>query len=725
MSDKIILVEKGEDKSNDQIVNPRIDGKFAEGMRNVLTEENDKNIANAIFSNAISSLKYFSNPQRSNKKTSKKLFKILCIGRVQSGKTSFFHTVIALAFDNGYDIAYLIGGTKLPLKEQNYERVKDHFGNNFNVQIYDVNSISVEDIEDSLSHKYKIILVSLKNASSLVNLGKIQMLSERFRDIATLIVDDEGDEYSPGAPNIKKQGKHIGVTHDAISKILDTLQTCTYLAVTATPQANFLISTIDEVSPDHAILIDPGPEYTGGNAFHDTMDNPHVPTIDDESDFIDSVPSTFQDALHFFVFAACLTRARGNKSMPLSMLVHPSSLTRIQKNILIKIKREIYLMYKIFNDPNERLNFVEGIWEQKQVYEEMNPNSKILDINNKLIEKEIPDVLANLEPFLVNRTLIGKEYIKREKEANAIYKIYVGGNMLGRGLTLKNLIVTYIYRDSNLTAIDTLYQRARWLGYKKSYFDLCRVYMTSGLKRKFIYTVESENDLWSTLRTFLKTDDNIKKFPRLFTLNGNDELILTRKSVTKTITVSRVSAGFKYDKSLYYKNEDEIECNRFLFFSYLDLHKAGAKEQCFSNNGYQTHLIITTTYTNFYDEFLSKYILPKGSKFGYLGFAKMKRQVQAGEMSDDLKVMIMRYKHYEYRTLEVNKAIGELLQSYNAGTDYAGDKNLPGYQGITYFQIHAVYVNKNEPEKIIPVLAFNNPLTNETIKYVTGTNYYG
>ena len=55
--------------------------------------------------------------------------KILAIGRVQSGKTSFFISCIAFAFDNGYDIAYLVGGTKNTLRDQNYERVIEYFAN--------------------------------------------------------------------------------------------------------------------------------------------------------------------------------------------------------------------------------------------------------------------------------------------------------------------------------------------------------------------------------------------------------------------------------------------------------------------------------------------------------------------------------------------------------------------------------------------------------------------
>lgn len=52
--------------------------------------------------------------------------------------------------------------------------------------------------------------------------------------------------------------------------------------------------------------------------------------------------------------------------------------------------------------------------------------------------------------------------------------IAVGGNRLSRGLTLKNLSVTYFSRSTG--ALDTLTQMARWFGYRNGYLDICRLY---------------------------------------------------------------------------------------------------------------------------------------------------------------------------------------------------------------------------------------------------------
>ena len=47
-----------------------------------------------------------------------KVIKILCLGKVQSGKTAFFISTLAMAMDNGYNLFYVIGGTKNNLLNQ-------------------------------------------------------------------------------------------------------------------------------------------------------------------------------------------------------------------------------------------------------------------------------------------------------------------------------------------------------------------------------------------------------------------------------------------------------------------------------------------------------------------------------------------------------------------------------------------------------------------------------
>lgn len=56
--------------------------------------------------------------------------------------------------------------------------------------------------------------------------------------------------------------------------------------------------------------------------------------------------------------------------------------------------------------------------------------------------------------------------------------IVIGGNTIGRGLTLTGLTVSYFDRVRKSVAVDTLTQMGRWFGYRKDYELLPRVFMT-------------------------------------------------------------------------------------------------------------------------------------------------------------------------------------------------------------------------------------------------------
>lgn len=724
MSDNIELIEEIDENSEKYITSPKLDGENAALLRSFLNDDVGEDVASNVFRNAYKGIRYFINPEY--EAANDGLSKILAIGRVQSGKTSYFISSISLAFDNGYDLAFLIGGTKNTLRDQNYERVDEYFSNNSNVKVYDINKVDSDTVLNKISVGYKVILVVLKNAAENANLGKAFQIAKDCSNIPTLVVDDEGDEYTPGAPKLINKTNRIGATHDMITNIIYSLDNCTFLSVTATPQANFLISTIDSVSPDFCVMVEPGDEYTGGNAFHDTLDNPHVIDILDTDDFKDSIPESFMNALYFFIFAVCLKRSLGDFSR-YSMLVHPSSLTKIQSIVIEKINDRLATIIDTLSNKDDIAynDTFKCIVANIDEYYKMNPGTNIV-IQPSQIEEQLPVVLEELSSYEFNISLSGREDIEREKNEKKLYKIYVGGNMLGRGLTIKNLIVTYMYRDSKVQAIDTLYQRARWLGYKAKYFDVCKVYMTDQLKEKFIATVDSENDMWDSLGKYLSIENCIKKFPRRFQLNDESgKLILTRKTVSKTVQLERISPGFTYDKSIWFSSEAK-EKNKSLYLDYRKIHSDDCYDQCFSTNDYQTHLIIKTTFTCFYNEFLSKYILPRGSKFGQLGFQKLLKQITDGELEDEMYVMVMRYKTNEFRSVVGSGAlvIKELPQSYNESSKYPGDKNLPGFEDKMYFQLHLVYTDEDHKEDYVPLLCFNNPLSKKLIRYVTGDNTY-
>lgn len=101
-----------------------LDGKYTTAICNyLLSDDIPENGVSKIVENAAKTLGYGPNPgvAENCQKTG------IVIGKVQSGKTSNFITLTALAFDNGYNVVVVLGGTKKILVTQNRDRIREYF----------------------------------------------------------------------------------------------------------------------------------------------------------------------------------------------------------------------------------------------------------------------------------------------------------------------------------------------------------------------------------------------------------------------------------------------------------------------------------------------------------------------------------------------------------------------------------------------------------------------
>jgi hypothetical protein len=72
------------------------------------------------------------------------------------------------------------------------------------------------------------------------------------------------------------------------------------------------------------------------------------------------------------------------------------------------------------------------------------------------------------------------------------YNFVVGGNILGRGLTLDNLLTTYYLRRARRTQMDTMLQHARMYGYRAALLPFMRVFIPPSLATRFRQFHETE-----------------------------------------------------------------------------------------------------------------------------------------------------------------------------------------------------------------------------------------
>ena len=308
----------------------------------------------------------------------------LVMGSVQSGKTASMLGVSALAMDRGVDIVILLAGTRLSLWRQTYGRVLEQLDSGpddatkrarrilspaavlalseANIPLARIYGLVPATVKQRLAQRRPIILVAMKQTHHLRALGEnlrknlFGVVRELGRSVHMLVLDDEADDGSildavvevsedPVYGNLKQIPRAIANLWDPPQGSPENLFS-TYIAYTATPQANllqedhnplaprdFLFSLRTPLDVGHLVdTTDPGnlnaprsstyPEavgirsyYTGGEVFYRRSEaaNLCVPTTN-------SMQQDLADAVRAFLVAGAIRLHRSGRIGPASAL---------------------------------------------------------------------------------------------------------------------------------------------------------------------------------------------------------------------------------------------------------------------------------------------------------------------------------------------------------------------------------------------------------------------
>lgn len=111
-------------------------------------------------------------------------------------------------------------------------------------------------------------------------------------------------------------------------------------------------------------------------------------------------------------------------------------------------------------------------------------------------DKLSPEIIKVIrKTYLVLQNSKGKETMTNSQYKN--HKIYIGADLLQRGVTFKYLVTTYFTRWAKTGNMDTTLQRCRWFGYRGKYLDLCKIFTTEKIMAEFSGIASMENDLWN------------------------------------------------------------------------------------------------------------------------------------------------------------------------------------------------------------------------------------
>lgn len=694
MSDELVNMQYN--RNNDTTWMVEIDGRYSNIIRDYLINDGiPEEGVDQILQNAAKTLGYCPNPD--DDKTCQRTG--IVIGKVQSGKTSNFISLTALAFDNGYDIVIVLGGTKKPLVKQNRERIVEYFGDNNDVLVLDTT-----DFRDQLNEKSikqftrkmgkKIVVVALKNSNQIGFITDNMFTNSSLSDEPVLIIDDEGDEASLNTL-VKKNKKSS--TYKSIETLKQRINRHCFLSVTATPQANLLIDTLDVLSPDFGVLVDPGKGYCGLDVFH--SDGKYIKEIPgkEESLLDEGIPDSFISAISMFFVACAINKYRCSSQKKLSMLVHPSHLKADHQ--------------KVFNKVNDLIEDWRALAEDKNDIAYQDLKSKLVLAYNEY-KKTIVDIpkFDYIEDGIINAIeTCGLHIVNGDKVssgADEIYdfNIYIGGAMLGRGLTLKGLAITYIIRTAKgVSAADTVQQRARWFGYKTKYLDLCRVFAVEKIIKEFQAIRDHEEDLWDTVRETNLQGTRFKDMARIFMLSDN--LRMTRANVAKTENFA-FSLWNKQREFLSIKQY--IDSNNSVIDSFKDSHMVETEKL---GEGAPYRLIKNVAFSEVKEQLLDNFIFPDQSKFNKSVIDKLAIIFNRKEIEPKIDVIWMRdgiTSHHDINNGHIpNYMVGRRPKDITKPITYKGDEKQFCRDGIMQLQIHTI--EDNITGVVSPTLALYIP----------------
>lgn len=487
----------------------------------------------------------------------------LLVGKVQSGKTSNLELLTALAFDNGYNLLLIFGGYDKELLRQSTERFGGTFEcaggeaalysenpvlfttNDLTKESLPINSLDTEFVKGLLEEKRPIIITCLKRPGAMkAALKAISKVQESVQGIVPFVIDDEGDQASLNTA--KDKARNSTTTYKQIVKIKEALHNPLYLSVTATPQANIFQDDVSALNPASIHTVQPGNGYNGASIYHLSENQIIVSLNEDESSTY--VPDSLREAIYYFIVASAIKRLRAfhKKEMRSDMIVHIDRTVIAHSNIYNNIHSILEEIKQAFVN-EDSLPFYKA--QLKKVYDKYLDTEIRSTFSFESILGDVAKTVQSTGAILQNG--VGKP--TKEKELTKLHKIYIGGDLLQRGLTFPNLLVSYFTRFAKSGGnMDTTLQRARWFGYRSKYLDLCKIFTTDEIAKEFTVLAEVEDDLWEQ---FDDVENGVLEIKDIIIQAENTKQSPTAKNKAK---FKKISFKNRWIKQRFIVTDDDI-----------------------------------------------------------------------------------------------------------------------------------------------------------------------
>lgn len=467
----------------------------------------------------------------------------MLFGEIQSGKTKTFIGIIAEAFDTGYDMCFVLTKSSTALAEQTYQRLDKDFEEQIEqdkLAVYDI--IKLTHKIAGAVFKKKLIFVVKKQKDNIKRVNDLFESYPIIQDKRLLIIDDEADFASIGFK--KDNSQQDGVSTNVIMQKINALRTkisgnYSFLQVTATPYALYLqpsnsfdLNNVNyqPIRPKITSIVPAHDLYIGGKYYFEDAQNDESPA---SYMFVEIFGGELQH------FARKTSKHQGSKLLlnnkeligfkrAIVSYIVSSSIRSIQEidskiyksSCLIHVEKTIVghsWQYELVCDfiKNLKSTFSEQTTNElffesyndflnsigKTNFEIPSFDKVLLDCLLKLNEEQITVNTVNSHSD-VSSLLDKKGQLRLETQLN----IFIGGDVLDRGLTIENLICFYYGRNPNVFQQDTVLQHCRMYG-ARDVKDLAvtRLYTTARIYNAMKQMYEFDNEL---RKAFLQGDKN-------------------------------------------------------------------------------------------------------------------------------------------------------------------------------------------------------------------------
>ncbi|MFD1388705.1 Z1 domain-containing protein [Oceanobacillus oncorhynchi subsp. oncorhynchi] len=427
----------------------------------------------------------------------------MLLGHIQSGKTRSFLGSMGLGFDNGFEVVIILTKNSNALVKQTFERVESEFTECIEedeLAIYDIMKMPVKLRKFEL--KKKLVIVLKKEKKNMQRLERL--LFDMYPDLTArkmLFIDDEADFASVAYDNVKdKNIIDLKVIAGQIDQIRARLEDAAYLQVTATPYSLYLQpddmtihehKTFQPKRPAFTELVPVHDKYVGGEMyFEKSKEEAHMASYlyheiqEEELEILRKSDKRkvkvnhllngeryegIRSALIHFIVGSKIRNIQqqkeGERLEKYAFIMHTittKAAHQWQEEVMLHLEEQL----------REAVEREDPIFDQliRTAYQDFARSQRkdmyfpafdevLSDVRDALIEEELLIEIVNSEQD-VDHLLDKSGELKLRTPLN----FFIGGQILDRGITIKNLIGFYYGRNPQKFQQDTVLQHSRMYG---------------------------------------------------------------------------------------------------------------------------------------------------------------------------------------------------------------------------------------------------------------------